>query len=408
MLDVNGNWRPSNSKPRQDYAVLGGTGSVASRIALRAGTIMKTYKKLYGNVCSLKNLVLAFRKAKKGKGHMQYVKDFESVLEDNLVQLKCELETLSYEPMPLRNFVTRDPKTRLISAPHFRDRIVHHALCNVIEPIFDRIFIYDSYASRKGKGTHAALRRLDCFKRKVSCNGRLIKKASNNNMVVGYYLKADIRHYFASVDHDTLLNIIKNKIKDENLLWLVSKVLRCYDQSSEGIGMPIGSLTSQLFANIYLNEMDYFVKHNLRARNYIRYMDDFIIMHESKEMLLGWKGKIADFLATIKLELHPEKSDIFPLHKGAGFLGYRIFYHYKLLKKSNLRAINKRLEKHKELYEKNEISYEKIMQSIKSWMAYARYANTYGVRRETIRKVNQLIVGERLSNQSNIYYMFHS
>jgi len=162
---------------------------VASRIALRAGTMMKTYKNIYAKVCSLENLRLAFSKAKKGKSQTLYVKCFEYGLEENLMQLKHELETSSYEPKPLRNFVIHDPKTRLISAPHFRDRIVHHALCNVIEPIFDRAFIHDSYASRKGKGTHAALRRLDRFKRKVSCNGRPVKNARDNNMVVGYFLK---------------------------------------------------------------------------------------------------------------------------------------------------------------------------------------------------------------------------
>lgn len=342
---------------------------------------MKTYKHLFEKICSPDNLKSAFKKAKKGNGNRAYVKDFETNLDANLMKLKCELESLTYRPRPLRPFVIHDPKTRLISAPHFRDRVVHHALCNIIEPIFDRIFIHDSYASRKGRGTHAALRRFEMFKRRVSCNGRPVNRAKDSNMVTGHALKADIRHYYASVNHGVMIRIIGRRIKDEKVLWLIRKILDSHCPKNPGKGMPIGSLTSQLFANIYLSELDCFIKQRLRAKFYIRYMDDFIILHKSRGILLGWKGMISGFLRTIKLELHQEKSAVFPLHKGVSFLGYRIFFNYKLLKKGNLGVLEKKMEKFKKLFDRGEISHGKIMQSLEGWMAYARYGNTYNLRR---------------------------
>ena len=355
---------------------------------------MKTYKNLYGKFCFLDNLRTAFKKAKKGKNQKPYVKEFKADLESNLLQLKKELEAQTYEPMPLKTFIIRDPKTRVISASDFRDRVVHHALCNIIEPIFDRIFIHDSYASRKGKGTHAALRCFDKFKRRLSSNGRLIKNAKDSNMITGYILKADIKHYFASVDHKVMMQIIGRKIKDKKALWLIRKILDNHNSKNTCKGMPIGNLTSQLFANIYLNELDYFVKHKFRAKHYIRYMDDFVILHKYNETLLRWKWQISKFLKIIKLELHPEKSRIFPLHRGVNFLGYRIFYHYKLLKKSNLGILERRLRRFKELYDRNEISYEKIIESLESWMAYARYGNTYNLRKNIMGRFNSLFIAK--------------
>ena len=366
------------------------TTGFANNLGISQGFMMKSYNNLYEKICSLDNLNLAFKNAKKGKNQKQYVKDFEADFENNILHLKNELEKLTYEPMPLKTFVIRDPKTRVISASNFRDRIIHHALCNKIEPIFDKTFIHDSYASRKGKGTHAALRRFDKFKRKVSSNGRLVNNAKDNNMTIGYVLKADIKHYFASVDHKIMMQIIERKIKDKKILWLVKQILDNHTTKTPKKGMPIGNLTSQLFANIYLDKLDYFVKQKLMVKYYIRYMDDFVILHKSREILLEWKEQINKFLKTIKLEMHPEKSKIFPLHNGTSFVGYRIFYHYKLLKKSNLRVIEKRLLKFKELHDKNEISYEKIIQSIESWMAYARYANTYNLRKNIMEKHNFL------------------
>src|SRR3989344_4564521 len=234
-------------------------------------------------ICSSDNLYLAFKKAREDKTCLPYVVKFEENLDENLMKLHKELLSLSYKPQDLKRFIVRDPKTRTIHSSVFRDRVVYHAIVNILEPIFDPTFIYDSHASRKGKGTHKAVERFDKFKRKISKNGRLAKNAYNKNNVTGYVLKADIKHYFDTVDHERLLEIIERKVKDKNVIWLIKQILNNFDTSIKGKGMPLGNLTSQFFANVYLNELDQFVKHKLKAKYYIRYVDDFLILHNSKE-----------------------------------------------------------------------------------------------------------------------------
>src|SRR3989338_3802313 len=219
---------------------------------------MKTYNNLYAELCSFKNLELAYRKARKKKSKKPYVIEFEKNLQQELKDLKCELESLTYKPRPLKRFVVRDPKTRTIHSSVFRDRVVYHAIVNILEPIFDPTFIYDSHASRKGKGTHKAVERFDKFKRKVSKNGKLANNDYNSNNVIGYVLKADIKHYFETVNHEILLKILRRKIKGENIINLIKKILNNFDTKIKGKGMPLGNLTSQFFANVYLNELDYF------------------------------------------------------------------------------------------------------------------------------------------------------
>ena len=255
--------------------------------------IMKTHNKLYPRIYDLNNLMLAWKKAKKGKTKKVYVIEFETNLLENLLKLQNELKFKTYKPKPLKTFILRDPKTRKISASDFRDRIVHHALYNVIEPIFDKTFIYDSYANRKDKGNLKAVQRLHYFARKISRNGNVIGRF-NDNQVKGYCLKADIKHYFFEVDHKILLRIIKKKISDDSVIWLVEQIL--HNNLTENKGMPLGNLTSQIFANIYLNELDYFVKHKLKARYYIRYVDDFVILHPSKSLLEIWKYESNEFI----------------------------------------------------------------------------------------------------------------
>lgn len=330
------------------------------------------YGNLYNELYSFRNLELAFRKAKRNKRYKKAVQEFEFNLEENLLQIKHELETLAYEPFPLKQFVIRDPKTRLISASSFRDRIVHHALCNIIQPIFERSFIHDSYANQINKGTSKALERFDKFKRKVSENGRVLNKPKDNNMVIGYALKADIKHYFDMIDHNVLMKIIKRKIKDEKVLLLIQKILDNHTTKYPNKGMPIGNLTSQFFANLYLNDLDYFVKHELRIKYYIRYVDDFVLMDKSSRCLKFCKDKINEFLKTMKLELHSEKSQIYPLHKGTKFLGFRVFYYHKLLKKSNIIKMEKRIHNFLLKHKIKQISYEDITRSFQSWTGYAK------------------------------------
>lgn len=225
----------------------------------------------YEKLCAYNNLYQAYIGARKHKTLKPYVIEFEKNLVKNLQQLQQELITQTYKPKPLETFILRDPKTRKISKSDFRDRVTHHAICNIIESRFDKTFIYDSYANRIGKGTLKAIDRFDEFKKRVS----------KNNSQKCYFLKADIKHYFDTVNHKILIELIKRKIHDEKIIWLIKQILQNHHSRINGKGMPLGNLTSQFFANIYLDELDQYVKHQLKAKYYIRYVDDFIILEQS-------------------------------------------------------------------------------------------------------------------------------
>lgn len=351
---------------------------------------MKTYNNLFSELCSLENLRLAFTKVKKGKSNRVYVKKFEENLNSELLKLKMELETQTYKPKPLKRFAIRDPKTRVIHASTFRDRIVHHAIFNIIEPIFENTFIHDSYANRKGKGTHAGLLRFDKFKRKVTFNGKLLKMAKDNNMITGYVLKADIKHYFDTIDNAILIEIISKKIADYKVIELIKTVLNNHDFKVKNKGMPLGNLTSQFFANVYLDELDKYVKHCLKVKYYLRYVDDFVILHDSKEKLLLYKWLVNNFLKQrLKLELHPEKSKIIPLHNGVKLLGFRVYYHYKLPRQSNIRNFKIKLNNFYTLTLREREYLDKINKMLGGWFGYVMHGNTYRLRKRVIKEINE-------------------
>jgi len=335
---------------------------------------------LYAELCSYENLELAFKKARKGKTLRDYVIKFEENLEENLNALRIELITKTYNPKPLETFVLRDPKTRTISKADFRDRVIHHAVCNIIEPMFDKTFIYDSYANRKGKGTLNAVKRFDFFKRKTS----------KNNTRKCFVLKADIKHYFETVEHEILLSLIKRKVKDDEIISLIRIILENHNSKARDRGMPLGNLTSQFFANLYLNELDQFVKHKLRAKYYIRYVDDFLILHSSKQILEEFKNIINSFLKEkLNLKLHPDKSRILELSRGVGFLGFRIFYHHKLVRKKNVRKFEDKFRKYKKLYKRELIDREKVVEAFDGWLTFASNADTYKYRKHLVREFNK-------------------
>ena len=328
---------------------------------------------LYLEIYNIGNLFLAWRKARKHKTRKLYVVEFEKDTLRNLLKLSEELKNKTYIPKPLVTFILRDPKTRKISKSNFRDRIVHHVLILIIEPLFDRTFIYDSCANRTGKGNLFALKRFELFKRKVT----------NNLKSEAFCLKADIKHYFQEVNHNILIEIIRRKISDDKLINLIRKIL-INGQVNERIGMPLGNLTSQFFANIYLNELDYFVKHKLKAKYYTRYVDDFVILHNSKEQLEKWKVEIDIFLRErLKLELHPQKSTIISLSEGIDFVGFRNFWHYTLLRKRNIRKMLSKVED----YKQGKLSKEKLLESFQGWNAYAKWADSYKLRRAVVREI---------------------
>ncbi len=354
---------------------------------------MKTYKSLYQKIYNLSNLILAWRKARKGKTKKDYVIEFEKDLRENLLELQKELKDQVYRPKPLKTFILRDPKTRKISKSSFRDRIVHHALVRVIEPIFDKTFIYDSYANRKGKGNLKTIKRLDSFLKKVSRNGQ-IKGWFNNNQIKGYCLKADIKHYFQEVNQYILLRIIEKKVKDIKVIWLINIILKNFDDKEKG--MPLGNLTSQFFANVYLNELDYFVKHVLKTKYYIRYVDDFVILHNSKEQLEIWKQEINNFLKKeLELELHREKSRIISLSKGIDFVGFRNFYYFRLLRERNLKNMLNKVK----MFSDGKLNYEKLLESFQGWQAYAKWADAY--------KLKERILSVIISKSKPLNNLFH-
>ncbi len=353
---------------------------------------MKPYRNLWQELCSNENLQLAFRKARKHKTLKPYVIEFEKTLEENIALLRTELLLHSYRPKPLETFILRDPKTRKISKSDFRDRVVHHAICNIIEPIFEKTFIHDSYANRIGKGTLKAIERFDHFQRKIS----------KNNTTKCFALKADIKHYFERVDHNILIKIIEKRIKDKKVIWLIKQILKNHQTKEQNKGMPLGNLTSQFFANVYLNELDYFVKYILKIKQYIRYVDDFVILHQSRIKLEQHKNEIACFLKNnLKLELHPDKSQIINPQEGLAFLGLRIFPNHKLLKKNNLRKFNKKLEMLCSQYYANAVDYDKIYDFLEGWMAYAKHANTHKLRENILASVEPKFIREISTKEIN-------
>jgi len=253
----------------------------------------------------------------------------------------------------------------------FRDRVMHHALCNIIEPIFEARFIFDSYACRAGKGTHAGADRAQKFMRKVRRQGRL------------FCLKGDVSRYFPSVDHATLKALLRKRIKCPSTLWLCDEIIDSATRlSGTAKGIPIGNLTSQLFANIYLHEMDVFVKEGLRERYYVRYMDDFVIFGNDNDHLHQSRKNISEFLNTrLMLELNG-KTQVFPVDsKGVDFLGYRIWPTHRLLRKSSKTRMKRKLKAFERKYRQGKITREHINHSIQSWLGHARHCNSYNLRR---------------------------
>ncbi|MAG20028.1 hypothetical protein CL618_01180 [archaeon] len=233
------------------------------------------------------------------------------------------------------------------------------------------------------------MQRFDKFKRKISNNGKLTNNPYTNNSVQGYLLKADIKHYFKTVNHDVLLKILKRRIKDKQVIQLTKLILENFEKEK---GMPLGNLTSQFFANLYLNELDYFIKHKLKAKFYIRYVDDFVILHPDKNTLKEYKIAINSFLNNkLQLQLHPTKSKIQPLNKGTIFLGYKIFYHHKLLRKSNLRNFYKKFNENLKLFQKRIITKKELKRNLNGWFGYSLHANTYKLRNKILKQSQQSI-----------------
>lgn len=287
------------------------------------------------DIASLENLLLAWEEFLAGKKSKPDVQDFKMRLMQEIISLRNDIVNSTYQHGGYKAFNISDPKPRNIHKAIVRDRLLHHAIYRVLYPFFDTTFIADSYSCRIGKGTHKALDRFDSF-----CN-----KVSRNNTHTVWVLKCDIRKFFASIDHIVLFQILSKYITDLEVLDVLREIIESFSSTRDGVGLPLGNLTSQLFVNIYMNEFDQFVKHVLKEKYYIRYADDFVILSESKLWLEHLLPKIRTFLSErLKLDLHPKKVSIETLASGIDFLGWVMFPDHKVLRAATKRRMVKRLE----------------------------------------------------------------
>ncbi len=330
---------------------------------------------------------MAAKKAQKGKRSKPYVARFNLKLEYYLFQIQQELQAGTYTPGSYHAFHIHDPKKRLISAAPYRDRVVHHALCNIIEPIFDQAFITDTYANRKGKGIHAAIARYQHYAKKYP-----------------YVLKADIRKYFPSIDHAILKEEIRWKIACPKTLHLIDTIIdgsnpqeglltyfkgdNLFTLQSRRKGLPIGNLTSQLWANVYLARFDHWVEHTLKAPGYIRYVDDFVLFHPEKEVLKYYKTKIEEKLEGLRLRIHPTKSTIYPTSKGVPFLGFRVYPFHRTLLKQNYKRYRRNIKRKLENYKIGKESAKGLESSINSWLlGHAAFGQNYFQKQQIIQDI---------------------
>lgn len=338
---------------------------------------------LYEKIYDFENLYQAYREARKAKRFRDDVLQFSGNLEENLIQIQNELIYREYKVGRYREFFVYDPKKRLIMALPFKDRVVQWAIYRQINPMLDKQFIYDSYGCRVGKGTHKAADRLQYWLRQVS------RKPQKY-----YYLKLDIAKYFYRVDHRVLMDILRKKIDDKDILWLLDKIInsedtkfglpigvdpdKCTDEDRlSDVGMPIGNLTSQLFANLYLNELDQYAKHELRLHYYIRYMDDIVILHHDKKYLHSVKDDINLFLnEKLNLQLN-KKTTIRPISCGIEFVGFRIWATHRKLKKKSARKMKARIKFLQKAYASGKMSFQEVNNSMQSYFGIMKHFNSY-------------------------------
>ena len=327
---------------------------------------MKTYNNLYPQIYSFHNLLWAFKKAQRCKRDRPPVMKFRQNLEPNLFQLQEELIYKTYRPGEYRCFYVYDPKTRLIMAAPFRDRVVHHALCNIIAPIFEARFIHDSYACIQGRGVDAGVKRVVEF----------LREAERQRDKV-YCLKCDVYHYFREIRHDTLRRLMYRRIRCRETRWLLDVILQsAYDHEDHGlVGIPVGILSSQLAANIYLTPFDYWIKQDQHERYYVRYMDDFVILSPDKAHLHELRRQAEAFLwDNLRLRLN-HKTAVYPVMQGIDFLGYRIWPHKLLLRKRYVKHMKRMIKKLDIEYKAGRKSRDEIRQILASWHGRAEHAN---------------------------------
>jgi RNA-directed DNA polymerase len=316
----------------------------------------------FEDLISIDNLLLAWQEFVRGKKNKNDVQKFQFNLMDNILSLHYDLKNFIYKHGGYECFKINDPKPRTIHKASVRDRLLHHAVYRILYPFFDKTFIADSFSCRNDKGTHKAINRFR----------KLAYIVSKNNTKICWVLKCDIKKFFASIDQNILINILQKYIDDKNIINLIKEIIFSFKPN----GLPLGNLTSQLFANIYLNEFDQFVKHVLKARFYIRYADDFVILSEDKKYLENIIPLMDNFLRNeLKLILHPDKIYVKRLNSGIDFLGWVNFFGYKTLRTKTKNRI----------FKKATMSLK--TETINSYLGLIKHGETSGIRKELLRCV---------------------
>jgi RNA-directed DNA polymerase len=347
---------------------------------------MKRFGNLFEMVVSWPNMVLASRRARNRKRRRESVARFEFDVEFNLSDLRHELIANRYVPGPYKTFEIFEPKLRQISAAPYRDRVIHHAICNVVEPILDKAMIDDSYACRTGKGTHSAVLRARQYAKRFR-----------------YVLKADIKKYFPSIDHGLLKKALRTKIKDRRVLELLDQIIDhsnpqesrivwfpgddLFTPSERRRGLPIGNLTSQLFANWMLNDVDRFVKQDLRVAGYVRYCDDMLLFGDDSKQLAEFKMLLKQRLADVRLELHPTKSVIYRTDCGFPFLGYRLLKRICLIDKRNVHRFRRRMRDVQRQFAEGSMDHAAVQQRIMSWIGHVCHTDSALLVRKVLSKL---------------------
>ncbi len=345
---------------------------------------MKRLGGIWSQLVSFENLLSGYRRARRGKGRSPAVAAFALNLETELLKLQRELEAGDYRPGRYRLFRIYERKPRVIAAAPFRDRVVHHAIMNLIEPPLDRTFIFDSYACRLGKGTHAAVARYQAWARRYA-----------------YVLK--IAQYFPSIDHDILKDKLRRRIKDNRTLALLDRIIDgsplsemplvyfpgddLFTPLERRAGIPIGNLTSQFFANLYLDDLDHYIKEVLGIRAYLRYVDDMVILSDDKAWLSEIRAAVRERLAAERLRLHPRKAHVSQVADGLNLLGYLVYPHRRRLRDDNGHRFARRLRRLARAYANGQMSWKDINASVQSWIGHARHADTEGLRNSILPKV---------------------
>lgn len=326
------------------------------------------FQHTYNHITSLKNLLEAWKEFLRGKRGRKDVQEFERDLMTNIISLHRELATKTYLHSAYQHFKIVDPKPRDIHKARVRDRLLHHALHRKLSPFFAKTFIADSYSCQDGKGTHRALRRFRKF----------IGVVSKNNTHTVWVLKCDIKKFFANINHAILLDIIAKYIPDQDILNLISVIVRSFHAGVTGVGLPLGNLTSQLLVNIYMNEFDQYMKHQLKAKYYVRYADDFVILSTDKTYLETILPIMQEFLGSkLKLSMHPDKVSIHTVASGVDFLGWVHFPDHHVLRTTTKKRMFRNIQAKEEKEE-----------TVQSYLGLISHGNSWKLRQKIFDQVS--------------------